>query len=141
MKAKFLLFLLTVLLLTSCSEEDSEPDLQEEANIETEVLFFNFSLNEVGDSFEWEYKIRFHNRSNFAVKGFPRISHRLSHDTETIITPGYTTETNPCPEIPAGGSCTVDFYRSGTVNPDLSEERVIIELVEADYFVYPAGYR
>ena len=84
-------------LLISCSSEEPKTEEEPEMNVEAELIFFNYKNDLEEDTFVWEYEVQFHNHSDFTVKGVPLVTYRYSNSEDFTITPGFTSENNPCP--------------------------------------------
>lgn len=130
-KAFRFLMLLTPLLLFSCSSDSAETE-EAEMNVEVELVFFNHIINLEEDTYVWEYEVKFHNKSGFAVKGVPLVTYGFSNDDITI-TPGFYEHNNPCPTIADGETCTLSFYQEGDLESEVNSEPVEIIYVKAEY--------
>lgn len=131
-KAQFLCFFSLIFL--SCSSDPVEPPV-EEANVETEVILFNYQQNLEENSFVLEFNVKHTNKSNFQVNGFSRIEVKTNRDSFTYVFLREISEVN-CATMAKGEVCFDSYYRSGDLgSPDTygPEGPHVIELVSATY--------
>ena len=125
-------------LLISCSSEEPKTEEEPEMNVEAELIFFNYKNDLEEDTFVWEYEVQFLNHSDFTVKGVPLVTYRYSNSEDFTITPGFTSENNPCPTIAPGETCTLSFYQEGDLQSEIYGEPLEIIFVKAEYRGEPA---
>ncbi len=129
MKIKRMILLLpTFLLLFGCPSDDdmTTPEEIELENIANEVLLFEFTPDTGNNSSRLRYEIKFTNPNDILINGF----HKITINTDGIISSNIATDSSPCYAIAANSDCTISFdeevsFDFGMVNS--------IQLVSVEY--------
>lgn len=85
------------------------------ANIEVELILFNYEIDIEAKTELFEYKVLFTNKSSFALKGGPSITYKATN-SEFIYTEG---KGNPCPTLQPNETCILSSKEKNEYNPNL----------------------
>lgn len=136
MKSKLPLLILCLVLITGCSS-DSDPE-SKVANVETEVVMFNYEQNLEENTFEVEFNIKHTNKSGFPVKGFSRVEVKNVGDDFTYIFVREISQVS-CAELATGEICFDKFFRTGDLGSPEDygpDGPPMVELVSATFVVF-----
>lgn len=134
MKIKLFCLSVILMLVFACS---SDPAEKPEANVETEVVLFNYEQDLEANIFVLEFRVKHTNKSSFPVNGFSRIEVGNKGDSFTYVFVRELSEVN-CASIPKGEVCYDSYYRTGSLgDPELygPDGPPVVELVSATYVI------
>lgn len=130
---KILQSFLLISLFIGCSNDNDEPSEPEIPVIETELIDYNYELDEENTTALWEYQVRLTNISDVDARGIPLVYHRQV-GTDLVFLYQGPGEEPQCTTILAGEECIYSFslseeYEPGTIEPgyDLEFESAIYE--------------
>ena len=134
MKSKFYCLSIFVFCFLACSDSADTPEV---ANVETEVIFFNYEQDLEANAFVLEFRVKHTNKSSFPVNGFSRIEVGNKGDSFTYVFVRELSEVN-CASIPKGEVCFDSYYRTGSLgDPEFygPDGPPVVELVSATYVI------
>lgn len=125
---KIILLFPAFILLFGCPKDDDimtqeETELQ---NVTYEVVLFEFTSDTGNDSSRLLYEIKFTNQNNISVNGF----HKITLNTDGIISSNIATDSSPCYLIEANSDCTISFDEEQSFDIGIVNS---IELVSVEY--------
>lgn len=103
---------------SSCSSDTSDiEETPEIANVEAELIMFNYENNMEENTFVMEFKVKFINKSSFRVNGEGKVNYKSTNPMDTFTYSWFGTE---CKSMGAGESCIVSYYQlSDLDHPDV----------------------
>ena len=133
---KILQYSLLISLFIGCSNDNDEPSEPEIPVIETELIDYNYKLDEENTTALWEYRVRFTSISDGDVRGIPLVYHRQV-GTDLVFSHHVAGQEIQCGTILAGEECIYSYshseeYEPATIDPgyDLEFENAIYEFSE-----------